>query len=193
MSRSSNNIKRLPRYFRFLRTLLMNGIVKVSSSEIAKALSLTPSQVRSDLSAFNGSGTQGYGYNVKILYTEISRQLGVADGMTALILTKKGESTDYLKRCLDGRGIILKQVICSGENEAEELKSSEADIALITDCENIENVKTALNSSKIKGVWNMTQYDVTLDIPIINLPVGDIIMNLMYSVRNGEGGDENEI
>ena len=78
--------KRYPRYFRCLRELLMNGVMKVSSAELADRLGLTPSQVRTDLNGFDGAGQQGYGYNVKLLYTEISRELGAGDGMTAVII-----------------------------------------------------------------------------------------------------------
>ena len=61
--------KRLPRYFRCLRELLMNGVMRVSSAELAAALGITSSQVRSDLNSFGSIGQQGYGYPVKLLYT----------------------------------------------------------------------------------------------------------------------------
>ena len=42
-----------------------------------------------------------------------------------------------------------------------------------------------------KVIWNMTQKDIELDIPVLNLPVGDIIMGLMCEIRHMEkGADE---
>ena len=52
---SKSAVWRLPRYFRYLRELLMNGIMRVSSQELAERLAITPSQVRSDLNKFDGA------------------------------------------------------------------------------------------------------------------------------------------
>ena len=43
----------------------------------AKKLHVTASQIRQDLNNFGGFGQQGYGYNVKYLYTEIGKILGL--------------------------------------------------------------------------------------------------------------------
>lgn len=40
-------------------------------------MKVTASQIRQDLNNFGGFGQQGYGYNVKYLYTEIARILGI--------------------------------------------------------------------------------------------------------------------
>ena len=70
-------IKRLPRYYRFLQSLKDNGIVRISSKELAARMGLTASQIRHDFNCFGGFGQQGYGYNVKYLYTEIGKILGL--------------------------------------------------------------------------------------------------------------------
>ena len=41
-------IKRLPKYYRYLTTMQRNGIEKVSSSELARIMGTTASQVRQD-------------------------------------------------------------------------------------------------------------------------------------------------
>ena len=74
---SNATIKRLPRYFRYLRDLLNNDILRISSGDLAKLMGITPSQVRQDFNAFGDFGQQGYGYNVKFLYTQVSRILCV--------------------------------------------------------------------------------------------------------------------
>lgn len=70
-------IKRLPRYYRFLQHLKENGIVRISSKELADKMGLTASQIRHDFNCFGGFGQQGYGYNVPELYGKIGDILGL--------------------------------------------------------------------------------------------------------------------
>lgn len=83
---SSAVIRRLPRYYRHLDDLHRNGIVRISSSALAKSMGLTASQIRQDLSCFGGFGQQGYGYNVERLKSEVADILGMNRGHTAIIL-----------------------------------------------------------------------------------------------------------
>ena len=55
-------IKRLPRYFRYLRELLREGKMRISSGELSALMNVTASQIRQDLNCFGGFGQQGYGY-----------------------------------------------------------------------------------------------------------------------------------
>ena len=73
-------IKRLPRYFRYLRELIRMGKTRVSSAELSRMMNVTASQIRQDLNCFGGFGQQGYGYNVNYLYTKICGILGVGCG-----------------------------------------------------------------------------------------------------------------
>ena len=70
-------IRRLPRYYRYLGELLESGVERISSNELSKRMKVTASQIRQDLNNFGGFGQQGYGYNVKYLYTEIGKILGL--------------------------------------------------------------------------------------------------------------------
>lgn len=72
---SSAVIRRLPRYYRHLDDLYRTGMVRISSSALAKSMGLTASQIRQDLSCFGGFGQQGYGYNVKRLRSEVALSL----------------------------------------------------------------------------------------------------------------------
>lgn len=181
--------KRLPRYYRYLRSLLMNGIIKTSSSEIAKALGLTPSQVRADLSTFAGDGVKGYGYNVKLLYTDISRKSGIADGMSAVIVGDKDEDYNYLRVSLEGRAVSVDGIIGNCDGAIEEIEKCSADILVVAKwTTDISSLTDAIKKSSVKGVWNMTQTDIDADIPVINLPMGDILLTLMTKIK--EGGHE---
>ena len=70
-------IKRLPRYYRHLGELLELGVERISSGELSERMKVTASQIRQDLNNFGGFGQQGYGYNVKYLYDEIGKLLGL--------------------------------------------------------------------------------------------------------------------
>ena len=48
---SMSIIKRLPRYYRFLQSLKDNGIVRISSKELADRMGLTASQIRHDFNS----------------------------------------------------------------------------------------------------------------------------------------------
>lgn len=49
-------IRRLPRYFRYLRELLSNDIMRISSKELSERMNVTASQIRQDLNCFGGFG-----------------------------------------------------------------------------------------------------------------------------------------
>jgi redox-sensing transcriptional repressor len=70
-------IRRMPRYYRYLGELLEDGVERISSNDLSKRMNVTASQIRQDLNNFGGFGQQGYGYNVKYLYTEIGKILGL--------------------------------------------------------------------------------------------------------------------
>ena len=79
-------IRRLPRYYRYLRELITQGKMRISSGELADLMNVTASQIRQDLNCFGGFGQQGYGYNVNYLFTRISEILGVGEGYNAVII-----------------------------------------------------------------------------------------------------------
>ena len=79
-------VKRLPRYYRYLRELITQGKMRISSGELSALMNVTASQIRQDLNCFGGFGQQGYGYNVNYLYAKICELLGVSRGLCAVII-----------------------------------------------------------------------------------------------------------
>ena len=79
-------IRRLPRYYRYLGELLENGVERISSNDLSTRMKVTASQIRQDLNNFGGFGQQGYGYNVKYLYTEIGKILGLEEDHNIIII-----------------------------------------------------------------------------------------------------------
>ena len=58
-------IRRLPKYYRYLRALKDAGVNSISSRELAAQMGTTASQVRQDFNCIgNVNGRQGIGYSV---------------------------------------------------------------------------------------------------------------------------------
>lgn len=82
-------VTRLSIYSRFLERLDKNGVVTVSSGEIAEGVGVSSAQVRKDLAYFGEFGTRGVGYNVKDLMKYTLKILGL-DKPWALALVGAG-------------------------------------------------------------------------------------------------------
>ena len=91
-------IRRLPRYYRYLGELLENGVERISSGDLSKRMKVTASQIRQDLNNFGGFGQQGYGYNVKYLYTEIGKILGLEEDHNIIFNLSTDSSNSQSRR-----------------------------------------------------------------------------------------------
>lgn len=79
-------INRLSVYSRYLMQLEKNGIITISSGEIAEGINGSPAQVRKDLAYFGEFGTRGVGYNVKDLNHHIKKILGLNNKWNVVIV-----------------------------------------------------------------------------------------------------------
>ena len=104
-------IRRLPRYYRYLGELLENGVERISSNDLSKRMKVTASQIRQDLNNFGGFGQQGYGYNVKYLYTEIGKILGLEEDHN-IVIVGAGNLGQALANyaAFEKRGFILRGI-----------------------------------------------------------------------------------
>lgn len=101
-------IRRLPIYYRHLRQLLKEDVLRISSSELARKMHINASQIRSDLSFFGEFGQQGYGYNVKFLFKSISEIIGATKSFRAVMITNAMPmSNDIALSVLFERGIVF--------------------------------------------------------------------------------------
>jgi redox-sensing transcriptional repressor len=79
-------ILRLPMYVRALKQINKTDFKLVSSQELGKLLSITPAQIRKDLSYFGRFGKQGRGYNVNYLLDELKQVLKLDKQWNACII-----------------------------------------------------------------------------------------------------------
>ena len=200
-------IKRLPRYFRYLREIIRMGKTRVSSAELSKMMNVTASQIRQDLNCFGGFGQQGYGYNVNYLYTKICEILGVGCGFRAAVIgagnlgTALVKSPMFEKRGVDvvamfdvapsliGKKIGNAKIYSVDELEAK-LEEFAVDIVILTlDKEYTVETAQRLTVTDISGIWNLTGIDLDLSehgIVVENVHIGDSLMTLCYDIAQKE-------
>ncbi len=195
-------IKRLPRYFRYLREIIRMGKTRVSSAELSKMMNVTASQIRQDLNCFGGFGQQGYGYNVNYLYTKICEILGVGCGFRAAVIgagnlgTALVRSPMFEKRGVDvvamfdisaqlvGKKVGGIKVYHTDELE-EKLEQFSVDIAILTlpkEC--AEEAAERLGGTKVRGIWNFTGKEIRVgdNCVLENVHIGDSLMTLCFEV-----------
>ncbi len=196
-------IRRLPRYFRYLRELIRLDIARISSKDLSERMNVTASQIRQDLNCFGGFGQQGYGYNVNSLYVEISHILGVDRNFNAIIIgmgnlghalawnplfAKRGIA---IKGLFDiDKNIIGSKVedltIMSLDSISEFLKTNNIDIAVITTPKAVaKETVEMLSQYGIRGFWNFSNAEIELsdkNLVIENVHLGDSLMALCYEI-----------
>ena len=77
---------RLPGYLRALTSLAREGIVSVSSEELAAAAGVSSAMLRKDLSHLGSYGVRGVGYDVEHLASEIAAVLGLTQDWPVAIV-----------------------------------------------------------------------------------------------------------
>ncbi|MBO5354706.1 MAG: redox-sensing transcriptional repressor Rex [Clostridia bacterium] len=204
-------IKRLPRYFRYLRELIRCGKMRISSGELSEMMHVTASQIRQDLNCFGGFGQQGYGYNVNYLYARICEILGVGEGYHAIVIGAGNlgkaliRNPMFEKRGVDIIGVfdispdvIGKTVADNAVRGMDELESfcaeHKVDIAVLTlTKDHASEVAERLVALGIKGLWNFTGKELdelAPDTVVENVHIGDSLMTLCYEIRVRE--EENQ-
>ena len=200
-------IKRLPKYYRYLTTMQRNGIEKVSSSELARIMGTTASQVRQDFNCFGGFGQQGIGYKVDTLQSEVSKLLFGDNGekLSTILLGvgRLGNAvSSFLTRDVNGYRLLAafdvrEDVVGTEMNGvpvrhirdlAEFCNANHPQVAVL--CiprESAAELSSTLVSLGIKGFWNFSHYDLSVeysDIIVENVHLGDSLMSLGYRMRN---------
>ena len=205
-------IKRLPRYYRYLGELMENGVERISSGELSKRMSVTASQIRQDLNNFGGFGQQGYGYNVKYLYEEIGKILGLNQQHNIIVIGagNLGQAlANYVKfeklgfmiiglfdvnPALDGvtvRGIKIRML-----DELEDFcRENKVDIAALTmPKEKADAIANRLVGLGIHAIWNFAHVDLELinkDVVVENVHLSDSLMQLSYNIVKNQRAKEN--
>ena len=196
-------IRRLPRYYGQLDSLYQVGVVRISSSALGKAMNLTASQIRQDLSCFGEFGQQGYGYNVESLRNEIAEILGMNNGHTAIILGagnlgralmhnfQFSQNGVRLTAAFDtdpnlvGRSIAGVPVLPIDSLD-QYLAEHPTHIGVLTVPQSVAlSTAKRLISGGVKGLWNFTNIELgvhTKGIVVENVHFADSLLALSYMI-----------
>ena len=200
-------IKRLPKYYRYLNNMQRSGITKVSSSELARVMGTTASQVRQDFNCFGGFGQQGIGYNVEVLLAELSKLLFGDGTLIPTILIGTGRLgtavSSFLTR--DTNGYKLIGAFDASEEKVGRMLLGEIPVRRVRELENFcraehpevavlcvpregaKELSSTLVELGIRGFWNFSHYDLSVpypDVTVENVHLGDSLMSLGYRLRN---------
>jgi len=195
-------IARLPRYYRHLGELMEEGVERISSNDLSQRMHVTASQIRQDLNNFGGFGQQGYGYNVKYLYTEIAKIMGV-DRQHNLIIIGAGNLGQAIANYanFERRGFIIKGMFdvnprligrvvrgveIRGVEELEKfIVDNQVQIAALTIPKTkAPEIADRLVAAGIKAIWNFAHTDLVVpdDVVVENVHLSESLMRLSYRV-----------
>jgi redox-sensing transcriptional repressor len=73
-------------YLRALQALADRGVATISSEELATAAGVNSAKLRKDLSHLGSYGTRGVGYDVPFLVYQVSRELGLTQDWSVVII-----------------------------------------------------------------------------------------------------------
>lgn len=195
-------IRRLPRYYRYLGELISQGVERISSNEFSKLMGVTASQIRQDLNNFGGFGQQGYGYNVKNLYEEIGKILGI-DRVHNVIIIGAGNFgralagySDFEKRGFRIKALFDRDPAKLGHmfNGVDVHPMSE--LRRYIEENNIEIVALtvpkpaaiaiaqSIADTGIRGIWNFAHTDLKVpkEIVVENVHLSESLMRLSYNI-----------
>ena len=201
-------IKRLPKYYRYLTNLSADGKDKISSSELAHMMGTTASQVRQDFNCFGGFGQQGIGYKVDVLRAEIGNLLFGDGEKLPTILVGAGRLgsavSSFISRDANGYKLLgvfdvnpdlIGKKMCG----VPILPLSDLDkfcaehhpevAVLCGPRQSAMDLAGELVNQGIKGFWNFSHYDLSVEYPDVtveNVHLGDSLMSLGYRLRNQE-------
>ncbi|GAA0122662.1 MAG: redox-sensing transcriptional repressor Rex [Clostridium argentinense] len=206
-------IKRMPKYYRYLKELANNDVDRISSKELSEKIGFTASQIRQDLNCFGDFGQQGYGYNVKELLSQIGLILGLDKQYNTIIVGAGniGQAianyTYFQKMSFDLKaifdinpkliGLKIRDVAIEDIDDLPSyIKEHSIDIAIIcVPKDRAQGVCDVITESGIKGIWNFAPVDLKVpdDVIVENVHLSESLMTLSYLLNeNNEYNDDQD-
>ena len=197
-------IRRMPRYYRYLGELLDDGVERISSNDLSNRMKVTASQIRQDLNNFGGFGQQGYGYNVKYLFDEIGKILGLNQQHNIIIIGagNLGQAlANYVKFEKLGfkivalfdvnpelKGKTVRDIPILMLNELDDYcANNHVDIAALTMPKSkADTIAQKLVDLGVKAIWNFAHVDLDIenneDVVVESVHLSDSLMQLSYNI-----------
>lgn len=200
---TTNQLRRIPRYLSYLRTLSASNISYVSCQQIAKSLSLNEEQVRKDIALVSKvNGVPNKGRNIEILIKDIESTLGIDNVNDAILVGVGSLGTallnykGFLNYGLQIIGAFDKDINLVGKtingimvydiNEVDlVLKKLKAPIGIITvPSNNANEVANLLVKAGIEAIWNFapTQINANDDVIVTNIDMAANLATLSHKL-----------
>ena len=86
MEKDIKLIRKLPRYYRYLKEQMEVGVKIISSNDLADLMRVSPSQVRQDFNRLGYNGFHAVGYNIELLLNKIVEFMELDKKKKAIII-----------------------------------------------------------------------------------------------------------
>ncbi len=192
-------VRRLPKYYQYLKDLEDRKIEKISSRELAQLMGLTASQIRQDLNSFGAYGQQGYGYRVSELKEAIRKILGLNETYDCILIGGGNIGQALAKYTLyRNDGILINAIFDIKPDEVDRttgisvyhlddledyLEKTPTDIAIIAvPRDAAQSVSERAVGAGIRAILNFAPVDLELgdDVIINNVNITDNFYTLTY-------------
>ena len=171
-------LRRLPWYLSYIKLLKKKGQTHFSSTQIAKKINVSSTQIAKDLSYVKVSGKTRVGYEIKVLIDVLEQFLGFTSQHRAVVLgvgslggallSDSGLEQFGLKIIAGfdvNKGVIGCKIndipVYNIQDFAEHNKVIDADIAILTvPPDNAQDVADFAIKNGVRAIWNFTPFRI---------------------------------
>ncbi|MDR2834352.1 MAG: redox-sensing transcriptional repressor Rex [Streptococcaceae bacterium] len=198
--------KRLALYYRYLRTLHSQGVLRINSRELSEALQVDSATIRRDFSYFGELGKRGYGYDVENLMNFFAKTLnddqltkvaliGVGNLGNALLNFKFYQNNNLrIAAAFDvNPNVIGKEVsgliVHDMKNMKSVLDKEEINVVILTvPGKFAQDVANQLVDIGVKGILNFTPHSVLTpdDVVVQSVDLTNELQTLIYFMKRQE-------
>lgn len=202
--------KRLPVYYRYVRSLSEKGIDKFSSTDLSEAVHVDSATIRRDFSYFGELGKRGYGYDVESIlhfFVHLLNEdrlmnvavIGIGNLGSALLKFRfhntkniRISSAFDIRRDLIGR-IVDGFPVYSMDDLDEQVHQQRLEIAILTvPADQAQEVTDQLVAAGIKGILNFTPVRLIVpdNVKVQSVDLTTELQTLIYFVKSAEQNNE---
>ena len=193
--------KRIPLYFRYLKTLDQSGVKRIKSNEFSQMIQIPSATIRRDFSFLGSLGKQGYGYDVSALIKVFDQHLG-GQFEEKLIIVGAGNLGRALMN-YNRWNHVVGEIVCAFDIEPNKIGSmyeipvypiSELKehipegcrIAILTVSKDVQETVNLLVDAGIKGIVDFTHEHIQVPkgVKVKAVDVVSMIQELVFETNS---------
>ncbi len=195
-------IRRLPKYYRYLKEMIDKGVDRTSSRELSEIIGFSASQIRQDFNNFGEFGQQGYGYNVKALHGEIVKIIGLDKEYNMIVIGCGNLARALINYGFGDVGFTIQALFDNDpakigtefhgveilDTNILETYLSKNDIDTAILCvpgKNAQGIADRLMVCGLKSIWNFSPVDLRApeEVTVENVHLVDSLMTITYLIN----------